>query len=228
MQWHRQLTLHPRGLGWRVAVLFLVGSLLFALGSFPPYSQFVDGRAVGITFLVGSLFFTAGGYGGFLQVINDGRQDGERLTMWAWAPRTKLWWAAFVQLIGTMLFNANTIDAMVDTFTIEETNRLVWAPDVLGCTAFLVASHLYWLSGCGRLWCTKTDDADWWAALLNYIGSAFFMASALASFTLETTGEAINITIVNSATFVGAICFLLGAYLGHPPARAGTESGLDS
>lgn len=218
MRWHRQLSWNPRDLGWRIAMLFLVGSSLFALGSFPPYSQLVDGRVVGITFVVGSLFFTAGGYSGFLQVINDGRRGRERLQLWAWGPRSKLWWAAFIQLIGTLLFNANTIDAMVETFSVEETNRLVWGPDFFGCIAFLVASHLYWVSCCGGLWRTKPDDADWWASLLNYIGSIFFMASTLASFTLKTTGETINITIVNSGTFLGAICFLVGSYLGFPPA----------
>jgi hypothetical protein len=198
----------------------MVGAFLFALGSFPPYWGLVDARVVGITFVVGSLFFTAGGYSAFLQVINDEGKNGERLKLWAWTPRTKLWWAAVIQLIGTLLFNANTIDAMIETFTVEETNRLVWGPDFLGSIAFLVASHLYWVYGCGRLWCTKTDDPDWWGALLNYIGSIFFMASALASFTLKTDGEVLNITIVNSGTFAGAVCFLVGAYLLMPPAGA--------
>ena len=55
--------------------------------------------------------------------------------------------------------------------------------------------------------------------MLNYVGSVFFMASAIASFTLTTTGEAINIAIVNSGTFLGAICFLVGSYVLLPPAR---------
>jgi hypothetical protein len=200
-----------------MSTLFAVGSFLFALGSFPPYSQLADGRVVGITFVVGGLFFTAGGYSGFLQVINDGRQTEGRLTLWAWSPRTKLWSAAFIQLIGTLLFNADTIDAMIETFTVDESNRLVWGPDFFGSIAFLVASHLYWVNCCGRLWRMETDNSGWWASLLSYIGSILFMASALASFTLETTGESINIAVVNSATFFGAICFLVGSYLGFPP-----------
>ena len=36
-----------------------------------------------------------------------------------------------------------------------------------------------------------------------------FMASALASYTLDTTDEEINATVVNSGTFGGAVCFLL-------------------
>jgi len=107
---------------------------------------------------------------------------------------------------------------MVDTFTVEEGNRLVWAPDFFGSIAFLVASHLAWLAVCHRLWCVRRDDADWWGALLNYIGSIFFMASAFASFTLETTDEAINITVVNVGTFLGSACFFIGAYLLLPPA----------
>lgn len=56
--------------------------------------------------------------------------------------------------------------------------------------------------------------------MLNSAGSVFFMLAAMASFTLETTGEALNIRIVNTATFAGAVCFLVGAYLLLPPAGA--------
>jgi len=220
MQWRRELTWKPGDLGWRIAALFMVGSFLFALGSFPPYSQLVDGRVVGITYVVGSVFFTSGGYSLFYQVINTD-QDGESASrprrFWAWQTDVTAWWAAFIQLIGTLLFNANTIDAMFETFTTEQENRLVWAPDFFGCIAFLVASHLFWLGVCHRWWCTRTDDPDWWGSLLNYVGSVFFMASAIASFTLETTGETINITIVNVGTFVGAVCFLVGSYVTLPP-----------
>ena len=211
-------------------MLFIVGSLLFGVGSFPPYSQLVDGRAVGFTFVVGGVFFTAGGYSAFLQVINDGREAGAPFAFWAWPSRTRLWWAAFIQLTGTVLFNINTIDAMITTFTVEETNRLVWGPDVLGSMAFLVASHLFWLNVRGSRSRHEIDEADWWAAVLNYAGSAFFLVSAIASFTLETTGETLNIALVNSGTFLGAICFLAGSYLGLPPTtpdgRDGAASGL--
>ena len=197
-------------------MLFIVGSLLFGVGSFPPYSQLVDGRVVGFTFVVGGLFFTAGGYSAFLQVINGGREAGAPFTFWAWPSRTKLWWAAFIQLVGALLFNVNTIDAMIATFAVEETNRLVWGPDMFGSIAFLVASHLFWVNVRGSRR-NETDDANWWAAMLNYTGSMFFLVSAIASFTLETTGETINITVVNSGTFLGATCFLIGSYLGLPP-----------
>lgn len=218
MQWRRRVEWAPHDLDWSVAALFIVGSSLFALGSFPPYSQLVDGRAVGITFVIGSLCFTAAGYGTVVQVVNDEPDASRPRRLWAWSPRGALWWAAVVQLVGTVFFNVNTIDAMVTTFTVEETNRLVWAPDVFGSVAFLVASHLAWMQLGGRFWFRATDDPAWWSSMLNYVGSVFFMASALASFTLTTTGEAINIAIVNTGTFLGAICFLVGAYVTLPPA----------
>jgi hypothetical protein len=217
MQWRRRVEWTPHDLAWRIAVLFMVGSSFFALGSFPPYSQLVDGRVVGITFVIGSLFFTSAGYSAFVQVINDGAGPAQRTKLWAWSPRGALWWAAVVQLAGTILFNVNTIDAMVTTFTVEETNRLVWGPDFFGSIAFLVASHLAWMHLGGRFWFSNTDDPEWWSSMLNYLGSVFFMASAIASFTLTTTGEALNTAIVNTGTFLGAVCFLVGAYVLLPP-----------
>ncbi|MGB0114754.1 MAG: hypothetical protein WBP59_16165 [Ilumatobacteraceae bacterium] len=228
MRWHRELTWNPRDLAWRVAALFMVGSTLFALGSFPPYSQLVDGRIVGITFVVGSIFFTSAGYSQFLQAINEPTEDDSTpraFRFFAWQPGSLGWWATFVQLIGTLFFNANTIFATVETFTVEQENRLVWGPDFLGSIAFLVASHCAWLAVCHRVWCVRRDDVDWWVALLNYVGSIWFMASAIASLTLTTTGKPLNIALVNSGTFLGAVCFFVGAYLLLPPHdRADTVS----
>lgn len=228
MQWRRTLTWNPGDLGWRIAALFIVGSLLFALGSFPPYAQLVDPRVVAITFVVGSLFFTAAGYSQFLEVINSpgdgGAAPSGSFRLWAWQPSQILWWATVVQLVGTLFFNFNTIDALFENLSVRQTNRLVWAPDFFGSIAFLVASHLAWLVACGRLWCVRRDDADWWMSALNYVGSIFFMLSAITAFTLPTTGQVVNLTIVNSGTFIGAVCFLVGAYLLLPPAVTRSRS----
>lgn len=91
---------------------------------------------------------------------------------------------------------------------------------MFGSIAFLVASHLFWVNVSDARRPGETDGADRWAAMLNYIGSVFFLVSAIASFTLETTGETLNIALVNSGTFLGAVCFLVGSYLGLPPATS--------
>ena len=220
MQWRRRVAWTPNDSEWRITARFIVGSALFALGSFPPYAQLVDGRAVGITFVIGSLFFTTAALSTAVRVIDEDRNDGTRTRWWSESRVARLRWAAVVQLAGTLLFNINTIDAMITTFDVEETNRLVWAPDFLGCIAFLVASHLYWWDTRRRAGGNDTHDAQWWSSLLNYVGSVFFMASAIAAFTLTTTGEVVNIAIVNSGTFLGAICFLVGSYVLLPPSSA--------
>lgn len=227
MQWHRQLSWHPGDLDWRIAALFMVGSSLFALGSFPAYAQLVDPGTVGITFVVGSIFFTSAGYSQFLQAINSddgGARVSGPFRFWAWQPRRMLWWSTAVQLVGTLFFNFNTIDAMFEGLSTEQTNRLVWAPDFFGSISFLIASHLAWLLVCHRLWCVRRDDAEWWEAALNYVGSIFFMISAIGAFTLPTTGETLNLTLVNLGTFIGAVCFFVGAYLLLPAVESRVRS----
>ncbi|MET4637172.1 hypothetical protein [Mycetocola sp. 2940] len=141
-----------------------------------------------------------------------------------WQPRRVMWWAAVVQLAGTLFFNRSTADALLRNLSVAEVNRLVWAPDVFGSIAFLVASHLAWLAVRGRPWRVRRDDADWWVAILNYVGSVFFMLSAIASVTLPTTGEILNLTLVNAGTFLGAACFFAGAYFLLPPAALRTRT----
>jgi uncharacterized membrane protein YkvI len=133
-----------------------------------------------------------------------------------------LWWATLVQLAGTLFFNRSTADALLRSLSVEQVNRLVWAPDLFGSFAFLIASHLAWLTVRGRSWTVRRDDPDWWAAVLNYVGSIFFLVSAIASVTLPTTGEILNLTAVNAGTFLGAVCFFGGAYLLLPPAPSRT------
>lgn len=220
MQWHRRLTWQPSSLDWRVAALFMVGSFLFVLGSFPPYALRVDARAVALTFALGSVFFTSAAYSQLLTVINVARSDGEPFRFWAWQPGEILWWATVVQLAGTLFFNVSTFVAVDSSLTTQEAERLVWAPDFFGSIAFLIASHLAWLAVCHRVWCVQRDNADWWIGALNYLGSIFFMASALGAFILPTTGDVANITLVNLGTFGGAVCFFLGAYLLLPPVGA--------
>ncbi len=221
MQWRRSLRADPSRATWRIAILFMLGSALFAIGSFPVYGQFVPSTVVAVTFFVGSLFFTAASAGQFREAIRaqrgvgPGDGDGARTA-------TLVWWASLVQLVGTLLFNLSTGDAMLANLDVAQVNRLVWAPDVFGSVAFLVASQLAWTAVCGFRWLRRPDDPDWWMAALNALGSVLFMVSAVAALTLPTTGQVVNIAIVNSTTALGASCFLVGAWL-LLPAR-GTAS----
>ncbi|HWG64257.1 MAG TPA: hypothetical protein VG253_21415, partial [Streptosporangiaceae bacterium] len=56
-------------------------------------------------------------------------------------------------------------------------------------------------------------DRPWWIAALNMCGSVAFGASAVASYVVHDSGLPRNASLVNLGTFVGALCFLVGAYL---------------
>lgn len=216
MSWRREIRWNAGDLGWRVGALFIVGSFLFALGSFPLYAQFVDPSVDAATFAIGSVFFTSAGYSQFLQALNEGNEGAFRYL--GIRARSLFWWATAVQLAGTIFFNISTFGALVDGLDTEQIDELVWRPDVFGSIAFLIASTLAWAVVVGFHWTMHRDNADCWVNLLNGIGSVFFMASALAALVLPTTGEVLNIALVNLGTFVGAVCFLLGGYLLWPPA----------
>lgn len=217
MTWRREVRWNAHELGWSVGGLFIVGSFLFALGSFPPYALLVDPRLDASTFALGSVFFTSAAYGQFLQVVNDGKEPSARFRYIGVRPASLSWWAAIVQLAGTVLFNISTFSALIDNLDPQQTDQLVWVPDVYGSIAFLIASAFAWAVFFGFHWCVRRDDTDWWISILNGVGSIFFMLSAIAAFVLPTTGEVLNIGLVNLGTFVGAVGFLVGGYLLWPP-----------
>ena len=62
----------PRARGWWIAVLFAIGSLLFALGTVPAYASAVGAGWDVVTFFVGSLFFTAAGFLTYCEAVDAG------------------------------------------------------------------------------------------------------------------------------------------------------------
>ena len=131
-----------------MASLFIVGSICFAVGSFPPISRKVDPGTVGLVFFISSIVFTAAAALQFLAEVEAertmGRDESLRLG------HGGSWWAGLVQLADPLFFNISTLDALLDGLSTEQTNRLVWAPDVFGSIAFLIASTLAWRDVYGR------------------------------------------------------------------------------
>lgn len=213
--WRRQVHWDVGDLAWRIGALFIIGSALFAIGSFPLYSVFVSSGVVAATFALGSVFFTVAAGSQLLEVLRDhpgpSRTLGFRLHLLDW-------WAVAIQLVGTLFFNISTFRALDDGLDATETDRLVWAPDMWGSIAFLLASGCAWVSLVGWHWREEPNDAEWWVNVLNGVGSVFFMIAAVTAFVLPTMDEVINATLVNLGTFAGALCFLLGAYLIWPAA----------
>jgi hypothetical protein len=64
----------------------------------------------------------------------------------------------------------------------------------------------------------------WWIAWLNMAGSVAFMVSAIFSYVLPSTGGLIDEPLANAGTFVGAVCFFVGAALMLPAWRTAVRS----
>jgi hypothetical protein len=205
----------PARRGWWIAVLFMVGSLCFALGSVPAFAAAV-GEAVVWVFFLGSLFFTSAAYLQFFEASNEGddirgstrtrRPLGLRLA-------SPGWWAASTQLLGTLWFNLTTFAGTRDALTLVQQERLVWAPDAIGSILFLVASTFAVIEvrdGLQLGWRPSLESAIAW---LNMTGSIAFGISAVAAFIDPTDGQLLNVAAANAFTFLGAVCFFLGAFM---------------
>lgn len=220
----------PGAVGWWIGILFAVGSVCFAVGAAPGYVAAVGVATDGVTFFVGSLFFTAAALLQYLEVANASRDpqgDGvaERRRWLTWEPRNLGWWAVVVQLAGTLFFNRSTYDAMAEHLSASEANRLVWTPDLLGSICFLVASGLAWVEVSRAWWSWRPRSLSWSITAVNLVGSIAFGVSAVASHIVPSSDQPRNVTLMNLGTFVGALCFLVGAVLLLPErTRGATET----
>ena len=108
--------------------------------------------------------------------------------------------------------------------TAAEADKHVWRPDIFGSVLFLVSSA-YAISALGvRLRRPQWRLLPWWIAWLNMLGSLAFMVSAIASFVVPSTNTLLDLTLANAGTFLGAVCFLVGAALMLPAWRASVRS----
>ncbi|WP_037675133.1 hypothetical protein [Streptomyces griseus] len=211
-----------RGLNAIAATAFVIGGALFADGA--GVAQFGSGDATTCAsiYFAGGLFFNTGGYVSLLQVVNAPRHvpggEGRLVTQdwrwWSYEPARVDWLSVFVLFAGTLVFAVDLLDSFLQGLTVQQTNRLVWAPDVIGCALFLVSGHLGFVEICHRRWpCLHRRSLGWWIVAVNQLGSVLFMISALAAYTRPATGSLINADIANWATLTGASCFSLGGVL---------------
>jgi len=205
----------PRARGWWIAVLFAVGSLLFALGAVPGYASAVGARWDAVTFFIGSLFFTAAGFLTYREAVDAGPQapGAARRRFFVYQPHRIDWWATVIQLAGTLFFNISTGNALRADLTAQAAHQHVWRPDAFGSICFLVASALAWFEVCHGWAAWRPRSWSWWITLANLIGSIAFGVSAVAGYINPATGQLHNAERSNLGTFIGALCFLAGALL---------------
>jgi hypothetical protein len=182
-----------------MAVFFVAGSMCFLVGPFPGYANLVGDTADSVTFFAGSILFTIGGA---LQAAN---AFPERHS----PPRgPAAWWAAAVQVAGTLFFNVTTYQAMHTALSSSEYNKLVWRPDAFGSICFLVSGVIAYRASARRGWLPVRDGSGWWEPATNLVGCILFGISAVAGHVVPTTGSMIDQAASNWSTALGAACFL--------------------
>lgn len=190
----------PHKMLWWVATLFMIGASLFALGCVMALRGVAADFTTQSVFFLGSIFFTTAAYCEL------------RLTTLA-NPVDHA--SALSQFIGTLLFNVNTFDSFFDLGWIAS-DSLIWTPNIFGSIMFLISAALVMLHIGKRWWYWDVKSLVWWNAVINYAGCVAFMISAILSFVLPTPLSGGYETLATVFTLLGALCFLVGAYMMWP------------
>jgi hypothetical protein len=210
-----------RRVNWVAAGAFTVGGSLFAVGAVVAQLGSGDAFTAALIYLLGGLFFSTGAYASLLGAINaprgiddTGALATERWRWWSYEPNRIDWLSTFVLFAGTLAFAASLVHSFLQGLTTEQVNRMIWAPEVVGCVLFLVSGHLAMVETCDRARpCLRRRDLGWSIVAINQVGSIVFMISALAAFTRPATSSAVNVDVANWATLIGAICFAIGGVM---------------
>lgn len=187
-----------------MSVGFSIGSILFSTGALMAVTS--RGPANG-SFALGAVFFTSAAFVQWRDAVHHCAVNRLRCVDW---------WAAAVQLVGTLYFNVMTIRALSISTDAANYDAKVWVPDALGSTLFLVASGL-------ALWSLRRGDTsnlrESTIAWANMGGSIMFGVSAVAALAL-TPGALVSPGADSWGTFLGGVGFLIAAILTWPPTRS--------
>ena len=197
-------------MGW----LFVVGSACFAVGVPLSQAQSLAPTVAAAVFFIGSIFFTSA-------------SSVQMLLAWvAMRPRALLnlrdydWSSAAVQWVGTLFFNVTTLAALIQVAgTKPVSDQVVWRPDAVGSVLFLVSSAVALTPESRKARHEHVRGRSWAIAALNMVGSVFFGISAVGAYVVPDTDEVLNSAWANGGTFLGAVCFLVGAWLVIPIRR---------
>lgn len=189
---------------------FMIGSAFFALGSAPGLSEAMGTDAANLLFFVGAWFFTTAG---LIQLFLSGAIAVPVSYMPGRMVRAE-WLTAATQSFGTLMFNVSTTSALYARSVAAE-DRFVWSPDAGGSVAFLISGFFAFVAYArvANIWDMRFKG--WWSTLVNFIGCVAFGFSAIGSFVLPN-GDALNGSLANNGTFIGAICFLLASLIVLP------------
>jgi hypothetical protein len=201
-----------------MGAFFALGSLCFVAGPLDAYGSAVGAHADALTFFTGSILFTLGGATQCLLAAPERPNRPAGLAGW----RT-----AWIQSVGTLLFNLMTFAAITVAAASHRYDTVVWGPNALGSICFLVSGTIFYLSSPRRGLLPRSDHEGWWEASVNLLGCVLFGISAVTGYATGHVGGLISAGLSNWTTTLGAACFLacavtacgLGATLKAPRLR---------
>jgi hypothetical protein len=132
---------------------------------------------------------------------------------WAREPERLEWLSAAALFLGTLVFGVLLVDSFIEGLGGRAEDRLVWSPDMIGCILFLISGQMAIAEVCHRRWCWRSRDLGWWIVMINELGSALFLVSAVTSFVRPVNDDVINESIAKWGTITGALCFALAGVL---------------
>lgn len=180
-----------------IAVLFMIGAFLFALGCVLYLGAFQYDYVLDSVFFAGSIFFTAAASCQFYCSIGANKV---------------VYVSALAQLFGTLMFNVNTFDAFFDLGWIEQ-DVLVWTPNIVGSILFQISGSLVLKDICKKFWCWHVQSMAWWIGIINFAGCVAFLISAGLSFVMPAPTLPIFAIWATAFTLFGACCFFVSALL---------------
>jgi hypothetical protein len=218
----------PRQLNWWIGVVFAIGSLLFTLASvlslWPRLAAAwsLDSTGVNAIFFAGSIPFTIAAYLQLFQAANagellhDSARPRQRPTLLGWRPRDIGWLIGALQFAGAILFNINTLDAMLPALGWLQQDLEIWAPDFVGSILFLASGYLAFIETCHAYWAWKPKNLSWLVTSINLLGCVGFMISAVFAFVLPGPPNVEVVTVSVAFTLLGAVGFFVGSLLMLP------------
>ena len=182
-----------------MGALFSVGAVGFVVGPLDAYATRVGARGDAVTFFIASILFTGGG------LTQSWLAYPERRAHRAGA---LAWRGAWIQSVGTVLFNVMTFEAISHAASGAHYTALVWTPNAMGSACFLISGVLLYLSAPPVGWRPVRRAAGWWEPPVNVLGCVLFGVSALAGYATASSGQVLDLQTANWTTTFGAACFL--------------------
>lgn len=219
----------PGSVSWWVAVGFMLGSALFALGAISSLwlpaliSTEFAARIADWSYFIGTTIFTVAMYLQILETINSDphperaqHRSDESFRWFAWQPKRLSYMEAFVLFVGTVFYNVETGLVIIGVSGGAGINWLLSMPSLLGALLFVVGTYLQMIEACHRYLCFRFRSISWYSATLNFLGCVGFLVGAIASLRVPGLSIPSDPTIVKVAYLQGSVFFLIGSYLMLP------------